>query len=91
LIRILAGRKQPVVREAPCRATRFAAGKDENLLQSSSGIRRGLQSLARRYKEIFDESAYPASSNVVTHNLPIAYAEFLAESRQQRERRPRCC
>jgi hypothetical protein len=43
-------------------------------------------------REIFDESAYARflERRRLTTS-PDAYAEFLAESRQQRERRPRCC
>jgi len=43
-------------------------------------------------REIFDESAYARFlERRQLRTSPSAYAEFLAESRQQRERRPRCC
>jgi len=43
-------------------------------------------------REIFDESAYARflERRQLTSSSD-AYAEFLDESRQQRERRPRCC
>ena len=62
------------------------------LVQSSSGIRRALAVIGSVLREIFDESAYARflERRQLTTS-PTAYAEFLAESRQQRERRPRCC
>ena len=43
-------------------------------------------------REIFDETAYARflARRKLTSSSH-AYAEFLNESRQQRERRPRCC
>ena len=62
------------------------------LVQFSSGIRRALAVIGAVLREIFDESAYARflERRQLTTS-PTAYAEFLAESRQQRERRPRCC
>jgi hypothetical protein len=54
-----------------------------------ASVCRILQSTLR---EIFDESAYArflARRKLTSSSY--AYAEFLNESRQQRERRPRCC
>jgi hypothetical protein len=43
-------------------------------------------------REIFDESAYARFlANRQLNTSRQAYAEFLAESRAQGERRPRCC
>jgi hypothetical protein len=58
----------------------------------SFGIRRTLSVMMSILHEIFDESAYARflERRQLTTS-PAAYAEFLAESRQQRERRPRCC
>jgi len=43
-------------------------------------------------REIFDESAYARFlERKQLTTSPDAYAEFLAESRQQGERRPPCC
>jgi len=51
-----------------------------------------LQILHSTLREIFEESAY-ARFLERRHlaNSTDAYAEFLTESRHQRERRPRCC
>ena len=57
-----------------------------------SSARRACAMIGMILREIFDESAYARfleRRQLVTS--PTAYAEFLAESRQQRERRPRCC
>jgi hypothetical protein len=64
-----------------------------NLLsQFSSNTRKALAVIVAILREIFDESAYARflERRQLTTS-PTAYAEFLAESRQQRERRPRCC
>jgi hypothetical protein len=64
-----------------------------NLLKKlSSSARRALAVIGSILREIFDESAYARflERRQLTTS-PAAYAEFLAESRQQRERRPRCC
>ena len=64
-----------------------------NLLsQFSSNTRKALAVIGAILREIFDESAYARflERRQLTTS-PLAYAEFLAESRQQRERRPRCC
>ncbi len=57
-----------------------------------SSTRTALAVIDSMLREIFDESAYARfleRSQLTTS--PTAYAEFLAESRQLRERRPRCC
>ena len=62
------------------------------LMKISSSTRRAVAVIGAILREIFDESAYARfleRRQLVTS--PAAYAEFLAESRQQRERRPRCC
>ena len=62
------------------------------LTKLSSSTRRALGLIDSILREIFDESAYARflERRQLTTS-PTAYAEFLAESRQQRERRPRCC
>ena len=57
-----------------------------------SSARRALAIMSSILREIFDESAYARflERRQLTTS-PTAYAEFLAESRLQRERRPRCC
>ena len=57
-----------------------------------SSTRRTVAVIASILREIFDESAYARflERRELTTS-PTAYAEFLAESREQRERRPRCC
>ena len=62
------------------------------LTKISSRTRRALAVISAILREIFDESAYARflDRRQLTTS-PAAYAEFLAESRQQRERRPRCC
>ncbi|HZS96381.1 MAG TPA: hypothetical protein VFA40_06365 [Terriglobales bacterium] len=65
----------------------------KNLLaRICSSNRRAWTILGAVLREIFDESAYARflERRQLTTS-PDAYAEFLAESRQQRERRPRCC
>jgi hypothetical protein len=54
--------------------------------------RQALVVLRSVLREIFDESAYSRflESRQLTTSRQ-AYAAFLAESRAQRERRPRCC
>jgi hypothetical protein len=55
-------------------------------------IRRTFSVMVSILREIFDESAYARFLERRQRTTsPTAYAEFLAESRQQRERRPRCC
>ena len=64
----------------------------ELLTRLSCSTRRAVAVIRATLREIFDESAYArflARRQLTTS--PTAYAEFLAESRQQRERRPRCC
>jgi hypothetical protein len=54
--------------------------------------RRTLAVLDSMLREIFDESAYARFlANRQLNTSRQAYAEFLAESRAQGERRPRCC
>ena len=62
------------------------------LTKISSSTREALAVVGSILREIFDESAYARflERRQLTTS-PTAYAEFLAESRQQRERRPRCC
>jgi hypothetical protein len=62
------------------------------LTKISSSTRRALAVIASILREIFDEAAYARflERRKLTTS-PTAYAEFLSESRQQRERRPRCC
>jgi hypothetical protein len=62
------------------------------LTKISSSTRGVLAILGAILREIFDESAYARflERRELTTS-PTAYAEFLVESRQQRERRPRCC
>ena len=52
----------------------------------------GCRILQAMLREIFDESAYARflQRRQLTSSAH-AYAEFLNESSQQRERRPRCC
>ncbi len=62
------------------------------LMKLSSEGRRTLAVIDSILREIFDESAYARfleRRDLTTSRQ--AYAEFLAESRAQRERRPRCC
>jgi hypothetical protein len=62
------------------------------LIKLSLGSRRTLAMIHSILCEIFDESAYARfleRRHLVTSRE--AYAAFLAESRAQRERRPRCC
>ena len=55
-------------------------------------MRRTLSVILSILREIFDESAYARSlERRQLTTSPHAYAEFLTESRQRRERRPRCC
>jgi hypothetical protein len=64
-----------------------------NVLKKLSSLsQRTLAIIGSVLREIFDESAYARflERRQLTTS-PAAYAEFLAESRQQRERRPRCC
>jgi hypothetical protein len=62
------------------------------LTKVTSGCRRTLAVIHSILREIFDESAY--ARFLERRHLSTsrqAYAAFLAESRVQRERRPRCC
>jgi hypothetical protein len=64
-----------------------------NLLKRlSSSTGRAWAVIGAILREIFDESAYARflERRRLTTS-PTAYAEFLAESGPQRERRPRCC
>ena len=62
------------------------------LTKLASSTRRALAVIGSILQEIFEESAYARflERRQLTTS-PAAYAEFLAESGQQRERRPRCC
>jgi len=64
-----------------------------NLLKKLSlGASKALGVMGAMLCEIFDESAYARFlERRQLPTSPVAYAEFLEESRQQRERRPRCC
>jgi hypothetical protein len=62
------------------------------LMKLSSEGRRTLAVIDSILREIFDESAYARfleRRGLTTSRQ--SYAAFLAESRAQRERRPRCC
>jgi len=57
-----------------------------------SALRRAGAILLDTLREIFDENAYERFLKR-RHLVPsrAAYAEFLEEMQQRRERRPRCC
>ena len=57
-----------------------------------SSARRAVAVIGSILREIFDEAAYARylERRQLTTS-PTAYAEFLDESRELRERRPRCC
>jgi len=62
------------------------------LTELSLSTRRALAIMGAILREIFDESAYARFlERKQLTTSPDAYAESLAESRQQGERRPRCC
>jgi hypothetical protein len=55
-------------------------------------MKRAWQLLWQALREIFDEAAYERYLDRQQECAgPTSYAAFLAESRSQRERRPRCC
>jgi hypothetical protein len=55
-------------------------------------MKRALQLLWQALREIFDEAAYERYLHRHAERAgERSYAGFLAESRSQRERRPRCC
>ena len=62
------------------------------LITLSFRIRRTLSVIVSILREVFDESAYARFlERRQLRTSRDAYAQFLSESRQQRERRPRCC